>query len=504
MLLRHWRFWLWCLLLSSAVGHRHNHHGDPFLFVATAPEGGEVYLIKPQLKTRQLVPQSNDTLASFGYDRLNLTVVKAQELAKFALGKPIKPIIPLSKQCGNLCADERLRVAVDKARTIQGQKLLHNIRYMGRFVNGPLLLLPDGTCLTVATKKPFANHASRSRMVAYELDAECRDKTDKDIYPSTTSGQPRAAAPNRYNFSPNHLLSQSEDVRTLVMPSGRLAMVYTVTRLVGIRPQYSLAYSELALNASTGRLDLCCSFSLANNVVNDRDRRPESSFNPYKSFGYKNWSPFIYNNSVHFVQHLNPLQITTFSDEERRRRRDNEFLYMDLVSFQPHVADWWKLGELRGGTPAHLINDLEYLTFFHSLIHLPDQARGTYFMGAITFSAQAPFHLLRISAAPFVEETLYQGPWMRQRFDYVYYPMAFLFAIRDARNETVYSNSYPAHIRDRNCSSSPEARGVTILLSFGRQDEDTALADIPLCDLDSSLVDVGHRDKHKVLHQNFW
>ena len=494
----------WCLLASCVSAlHRRSRHGDPFVFVATAAEGGEVYLIKPQLMTRQLVPQSNHTLAAFGYERANLTVVGAQELAKYALDQPIMPILPLSKNCGNLCADERLRVAVEKARAVQGRRLLHNIRYMGRFVNGPLSLLPDGTCLTVATKKPFANHASRSKMVAYELDAQCRDKTDEVIYPSS-SGQPRMAAPDRYNFSPNAFLSQSEDVRTLVMPNGRIALVYTITRLVAIRPQYSLAYSELSLNASTGHLDLRCSYFLAYNVVNERDRRSDGSFNPYKQFGYKNWSPFFYNNSVHFVQRINPLHITTFSDEERRRRQDNEFIYMDMVSFDPHVADWWKLGELRGGTPAHLINDLEYLTFFHSLTHLPDQARGTYWIGAVTFSAQAPFRLLRISAAPLVEETLYQGPWMRQRFDYVYYPMSFLFATRNARNETVYSNSYPDHIRDRNCSSSPEARTVTLVLSFGRQDDDTYLADIPLCDLDSSLVDVGIRDTHKSKHESFW
>lgn len=478
----------------SAFRHRSKMHQlyDSFLFVVQdSLETGDVYLLRPQHSTRQLVPQSNETLLSFGYHRANLTIMTKTELDKFNLLGPIKPIIPMNKACGNLCADERLRVVVEKARVIQGRKLLHNIRHMGRFINGPISLL-QGTCMTVTTKKPFANMASRGMMVAYELDAQCRDKADADIY---SRGIP--ALPNRFNFSPHHFLVNSEDVRILVLPSGKVAIVYTSNRLIAIRPQYYIGYTELTLNPATKALDINATFFLANNIGIDRDHRNDKNFIPEKRFGYKNWSPFLYNNSVHFIQCLNPLHITTLSDEERSRRNPKDYVMMDQVSFSPHVVDWWKLGELRGGSPAHLINDREYLTFFHSLIHLPDQGRGTYWMGALTFSAHPPFRLLRISSAPLVDDELYQGPWMRQRFDYVYYPVAFLFVHRDTAkggNESVYSNSYPSHIEDKNCSSGLDAQGVQLLMSFGRQDDNTFLTDINLCDLDASLVDVGPRD----------
>jgi predicted GH43/DUF377 family glycosyl hydrolase len=73
----------------------------------------------------------------------------------------------------------------------------------------------------------------------------------------------------------------------------------------------------------------------------------------------------------------------------------------------------WPWGELRGGTPALLV-DGEYLAFFHSSNAMfSKQSRGKkaqhYFMGAYTFSAQPPFELTRISPSPIVGKNFYNG-----------------------------------------------------------------------------------------------
>lgn len=74
----------------------------------------------------------------------------------------------------------------------------------------------------------------------------------------------------------------------------------------------------------------------------------------------------------------------------------------------------WPWGELRGGTPALLLDDEEYLSFFHSSIEMASvQSEGKkiahYFIGAYTFSAKLPFALRRITRKPIVGKGFYNG-----------------------------------------------------------------------------------------------
>jgi predicted GH43/DUF377 family glycosyl hydrolase len=70
----------------------------------------------------------------------------------------------------------------------------------------------------------------------------------------------------------------------------------------------------------------------------------------------------------------------------------------------------WRWGEIRGGTPAALLDD-EYFAFFHSSINLKSDctvnSKLHYFIGAYTFSAQPPFEVIKISPSPLIAKGMY-------------------------------------------------------------------------------------------------
>ena len=71
----------------------------------------------------------------------------------------------------------------------------------------------------------------------------------------------------------------------------------------------------------------------------------------------------------------------------------------------------WRWGEIRGGTPAILV-DGSYLAFFHSSIEMASvQSEGDrrmhYFMGAYRFFATPPFKITHVSPKPIVGEDFY-------------------------------------------------------------------------------------------------
>jgi predicted GH43/DUF377 family glycosyl hydrolase len=74
----------------------------------------------------------------------------------------------------------------------------------------------------------------------------------------------------------------------------------------------------------------------------------------------------------------------------------------------------WDWGILRGGTPALLVNDDEYLAFFHSVkkmatVNSKGKTMSHYFIGAYTFSSRPPFQITRFSLKPIVGANFYSG-----------------------------------------------------------------------------------------------
>lgn len=133
----------------------------------------------------------------------------------------------------------------------------------------------------------------------------------------------------------------------------------------------------------------------------------------------KNWSPFLFNGSIHFIQRVHPLHIVSV-------RHYDDDPYNDLYSVSVSQTDYssvWRYGELRGGTNALLVpsggrpwassssfpTSHVYLTLFHSNTILPGNILRTYFMGALVFSALPPFTVLAMTEFPLVDNSLYDG-----------------------------------------------------------------------------------------------
>jgi predicted GH43/DUF377 family glycosyl hydrolase len=136
----------------------------------------------------------------------------------------------------------------------------------------------------------------------------------------------------------------------------------------------------------------------------------------------KNWSPFEYDGNLLFIYSIHPHRIL--------RPYSGTGICETISSTYSPIE--WTWGELRGGTPALLV-DGQYLSFFHSSIPLTStQSEGKqmvhYFMGAYTFSASPPFALTGISSKPIVGGNFYNGPahntWKPLR---VVFPCGFIF-----------------------------------------------------------------------------
>lgn len=92
----------------------------------------------------------------------------------------------------------------------------------------------------------------------------------------------------------------------------------------------------------------------------------------------------------------------------------------------------WEWGEIRGGTPAEVVDE-EYLAFFHSSIDVEsvqslNKKMCHYFMGAYTFEKSPPFAIKRISSQPiigkgFYGEPFYKGYWKPVR---VVFPCGYI------------------------------------------------------------------------------
>ena len=154
----------------------------------------------------------------------------------------------------------------------------------------------------------------------------------------------------------------------------------------------------------------------------------------------KNWTPFEYNDehggkNLYFVYKFNPLEIVQISKSKKIR-----MLYKEPLStfLKEHWEDRW--GSISGGTAATLI-DHEYLTFFHSYFNVG--RKRIYVMGALTFNADPPFSIKRISRYPIIFRncyTAYNGqaqPWGKSNIKYVLFPGGFIKSKQNAQDTLI-------------------------------------------------------------------
>ena len=110
----------------------------------------------------------------------------------------------------------------------------------------------------------------------------------------------------------------------------------------------------------------------------------------------KNWSPFSSGDRLYVI----------YSDQPR------VILEVDLNTGYCHevtrtMLNWnWHLGEIRGGTPAYLVDDT-FLTFFHSCFPAETSKGRAYVMGAYTFDKDPPFSPRTMTLRPLGDMTDY-------------------------------------------------------------------------------------------------
>ncbi len=166
----------------------------------------------------------------------------------------------------------------------------------------------------------------------------------------------------------------------------------------------------------------------------------------------KNWVPFEWHNQFMLGYSIVP----------------HEVVYADLSSGICIPGDAssmqhdWKRGELRGGTPAQLV-DGEYLAFFHSSIVTTsstthEKPMPHYYMGAYTFSAEPPFKITKMSKTPIAGKNFYSYSKYNKR---VIFPGGFVV----------------------------DDEGI-IHIAYGKNDREMWIASIDKEQLQASLVDV--------------
>lgn len=108
----------------------------------------------------------------------------------------------------------------------------------------------------------------------------------------------------------------------------------------------------------------------------------------------KNWIWFLHDGDLHFVYTTLPHVVCRVKG-----------LAVDRI-YETEKFNWkWSHGEPRGGTPPVKVGDF-YYTFFHS--SLPNKRfRSRYYMGALRFSATAPFTIDRMTNAPLLAGSEY-------------------------------------------------------------------------------------------------
>lgn len=97
----------------------------------------------------------------------------------------------------------------------------------------------------------------------------------------------------------------------------------------------------------------------------------------------KNWSPFVAQDKLYLIYSDSPRTILQV---------DEETGHCQAIA-KDYTDPSWPFGEIRGGTPACLVEDF-YLTFFHSSFPADTPKKRAYVMGAYLFDPNPPFKVL--------------------------------------------------------------------------------------------------------------
>jgi predicted GH43/DUF377 family glycosyl hydrolase len=368
-------------------------------------------LLKKRTVAREVVDP--DSISVLG---INITAVEAISKetlnSHYAIGEPVPILKAKSYAPDDIVDAEMLKLSILQ------ETLIDDVAGFGPFVNPAVVLFHNRLLLCTALswggthglKGPASDHIE-FRWINHTYFPFDDSEPYFGVLTNTTESIPMS---DRYNEK-EILLGQ--DPRLLVLNNRSILVAYTNRYAVPLKMGIAII-SISALNELT----------VTENYIGVLPN--EDAYAPQK-----NWTPFMYNNTLHFVQHFVPFTIATIDTSQDPTSFMNNDKWTAIFTKQVHVHEGvhlpWHYGSLRGGTNTVLIDDIPgkpsfYLTLFHSSTHLTGNSLKTYFMGALAFSASPPFTPLAMSPYPIVHHLLYSGTWAifkQRRMDYVVFPM---------------------------------------------------------------------------------
>mmetsp|Transcript_27978 Transcript_27978/g.39783 ORF Transcript_27978/g.39783 Transcript_27978/m.39783 type:complete len:623 (-) Transcript_27978:7-1875(-) len=152
--------------------------------------------------------------------------------------------------------------------------------------------------------------------------------------------------------------------------------------------------------------------------------------------GQKNWVTFETDDGhIYHLQRINPMHVVEATlNNESDSSATAEVKIRSIYQEDQKVPLPWheRFGsELRGGTPAVRVTDMNgnplYLAIFHTKAYCQHPFKMfTYFMGAMTMCPNSPFRIHTISKHPIITGDIYDGPWLWNTADYVFYPAGLI------------------------------------------------------------------------------
>lgn len=175
-------------------------------------------------------------------------------------------------------------------------------------------------------------------------------------------------------------------------------------RLIVIQDSLFVVYNNRQKLRGIPRMHVAEVFFDGNKFFTTSSDRLLSFENQNKRRTEKNWTPFVYQNKLLLAYSTHPHKIFQLLGNSTCET---------IASTQGNIQ--WEWGELRGGTPAQLINNDYYLAFFHSTCpmsttHSKGITMRHYFIGAYTFLKDPPFSMRMISREPIIGRDFYSGP----------------------------------------------------------------------------------------------
>lgn len=137
-------------------------------------------------------------------------------------------------------------------------------------------------------------------------------------------------------------------------------------------------------------------------------------YQPVAHLPQKNWTPFAYQDEIYLIYSADPTKVLHYDPIS------NKVDHAYTTNYPRNTLKrLWPYGELRGGTPAIYIPELNaYLTFFHShkrfksgepSLEKREPLWRIYYMGAYIFENKPPFKILAITKLPLTYQGMYDN-----------------------------------------------------------------------------------------------